>query len=48
MDRWVAAGVSPAQLFAAATITNAEIFGLADEIGTVEVVAGAPTGDTTL
>jgi len=37
MDRWVAAGVSPAQLFAAATITNAEFFGLADEIGTVEV-----------
>ena len=37
MDRWVASGVSPAQLFAAATITNAEFFGLAGEIGTVEV-----------
>ena len=37
MHRLVAAGVSPAQLFRAATLTNAQIFGLSREIGTVEV-----------
>ena len=37
MDRWIEAGVSPSQLFRAATLGNAEFFGLADEIGTVEV-----------
>ena len=37
MDRWIAAGVTPVQLFRAATIGNAEFFGLADQIGTVEV-----------
>ncbi|MCP5092315.1 MAG: amidohydrolase family protein, partial [Gammaproteobacteria bacterium] len=35
MDRWIAAGVSPLQLFAAATVGNAEFFGLDDEIGTI-------------
>ncbi|MCY4488124.1 MAG: amidohydrolase family protein [Deltaproteobacteria bacterium] len=37
MRRWLAAGVTPAQLFRAATIVNAEIFGLRDVVGTVEV-----------
>ncbi len=37
MDRWIAAGVSPSQLFVAATIGNASFFGFDDEIGTVEV-----------
>ena len=37
MDRWIAAGVTPAQLFQAATIGNAEFFGLVDQIGTIEV-----------
>ena len=37
MDRWLAAGVTRAQLFQAATISNAEFFGLADRIGTIEV-----------
>jgi imidazolonepropionase-like amidohydrolase len=37
MDRWMAAGVSARRLFRAATIDNAAFFGLADEIGTVEV-----------
>jgi imidazolonepropionase-like amidohydrolase len=33
----MAAGVSLPQLFRAVTIGNAEFFGLADEIGTIEV-----------
>ena len=37
MDRWIAAGVSPSQLFVAATIGNASFFGIDDELGTVEV-----------
>ena len=37
MDRWMAAGVTPSQLFRAVTINNADFFGLADQIGTVEV-----------
>lgn len=36
MERWIAAGVTPVQLFTAATINNAEFFGLDDEIGTIE------------
>ena len=36
MDRWIEAGVSPAQLFHAATIANAEFFGLAGDVGTIE------------
>ncbi|MEO1240486.1 MAG: amidohydrolase family protein [Pseudomonadota bacterium] len=36
IDNWIAAGVTPAALFYAATIGNAEFFGLQDEIGTVE------------
>jgi imidazolonepropionase-like amidohydrolase len=37
MNNWQAAGVTPLQTFQAATIKNAEFFGLQDEIGTVEV-----------
>jgi imidazolonepropionase-like amidohydrolase len=37
MHKLVDSGVSPAQLFTAATLTNAQIFGLSGEIGTVEV-----------
>ena len=37
MRKLVDCGVSPAQLFTAATLTNAQIFGLSGEIGTVEV-----------
>jgi imidazolonepropionase-like amidohydrolase len=37
MHKLVEAGVSPAQLFKAATLTNAQIFGLSSTIGTVEV-----------
>ena len=37
MDRWMEAGVTPLQLFRAATVNNAQFFGLADQIGTVEV-----------
>ena len=37
MDRWIAAGVSPIQLFRAATVNNASFFGLADRVGTIEV-----------
>ena len=37
MDRWIAAGVTPSQLFQAATVRNAEFFGLAHDIGTIEV-----------
>ena len=36
MDRWIEAGVSPLQVFLAATVSNAEFFGLIDEIGTIE------------
>jgi len=36
MDNWIAAGVSPAILFRAATIVNAEFFGLQEDVGTVE------------
>ena len=36
MRRWLEAGVTPAQLFRAATIVNAELFGLQDLVGTVE------------
>ena len=36
MDRWIAAGVSAPVLFRAATIGNAEFFGLADRLGRVE------------
>jgi len=37
MDRWIAAGVTPTQLFRAATVDNARFFGLGEEIGTIEV-----------
>lgn len=37
MDRWIAAGVSPLQLFTAATVGNAAFFGLDEEIGTIAV-----------
>ncbi len=37
MQRWLENGASPAKLFKAATLDNAEFFGLDDEIGTVEV-----------
>ena len=37
MDRWIEAGVDPEQLFVAATINNAEFYGLEDEIGTIDV-----------
>jgi len=37
MQRWREAGVTALQTFQAATIKNAEFFGLQDEIGTVEV-----------
>ena len=36
MDRWIEAGISPSQLFVAATASNAEFFGLGDEIGAIE------------
>ena len=36
MRRWLEASVTPAQLFRAATIVNAELFGLQDLVGTVE------------
>ena len=36
MDRWMRAGVSPSQLLQALTVNNAEFFGLADRIGTIE------------
>lgn len=36
MRRWIAAGVSPAQLFRAATIENARIMNLDKEIGSIE------------
>jgi hypothetical protein len=36
MQRWIDAGVTPAQLFRAATIENAAFFGLDGEIGTIE------------
>jgi imidazolonepropionase-like amidohydrolase len=37
MHKLAADGVSPAQLFKAATLSNAQIFGLSGEVGTVEV-----------
>lgn len=37
MQRWVAAGVTPAQIFQAATRANARAFKLDGELGTVEV-----------
>ena len=37
MANWIDSGVSLGQLFRAATIENARLFGLEDEIGTVEV-----------
>lgn len=37
MQRWVDSGVSPAQIFRAATLSNAEFFGLQNEIGTIEI-----------
>lgn len=37
MNHWIEAGVSPRDLFRAATLANAEFFGLEKEIGTVEV-----------
>ena len=36
MQRWLDAGVTPAQLFRAATIANAEFFGLQEGIGRAE------------
>ena len=36
MRRWLEAGVTPIHVFRAATIVNAELFGLQDVIGTVE------------
>jgi imidazolonepropionase-like amidohydrolase len=37
MRRLAEAGVTPAQIFQAATLSNAKAFGLSREIGTVEV-----------
>lgn len=37
MQRWQEASITPLQFFQAATIKNAELFGLQNEIGTVEV-----------
>ena len=37
MQRWVESGVSPVQIFHAATLSNAKFFGLQDRIGTIEV-----------
>ena len=36
MDNWITAGVTPLQLFNAATVHNASFFGLDSEIGTIE------------
>ena len=36
MQRWVEAGMTPRQVFRAATLSNAEILGLSGEIGTVQ------------
>jgi imidazolonepropionase-like amidohydrolase len=36
MQRWVAAGVTPQQVFRAATLSNAEILGLGGDIGSVQ------------
>jgi imidazolonepropionase-like amidohydrolase len=36
MDRWIEAGVTPLQLFRAATANNAKFFGLENEIGAME------------
>lgn len=37
MNRWIAAGVTPTQLFRSATVENAEFFGLSEQIGSIEV-----------
>jgi len=37
MDNWIAAGITPSAIFRAATLGNAEFFGLHDELGAVEV-----------
>jgi len=37
MHRLIDAGLTPAQLFRAATLTNAEALGLSKDIGTVQV-----------
>lgn len=37
MDRWIEAGVSPRDIFRAATLGNAEFFGLDDGIGSIAV-----------
>ena len=37
MNNWLAAGISPAQIFEAATIDNAVFFGLDDELGSIEI-----------
>ncbi len=37
MQRWVDSGVTPAQIFHAATLSNANFFGLGDRIGSIEV-----------
>lgn len=37
MDRWLEAGIPPATIFRAATLHNAEFFGLDDAIGTVAI-----------
>lgn len=36
MQGWARAGISPAKIFAAATLDNAKAFGLDDELGTIE------------
>jgi len=37
MDRWIEANVDPEQVLVAATVNNAEFYGLEDEIGTIDV-----------
>ena len=37
MSRWVEAGLSPARILRAATLDNAQVFGLAKDLGTIEV-----------
>ena len=36
MNRWIEAGLTPTQVFVAATVSNAEFYGLDEEIGTIE------------
>jgi imidazolonepropionase-like amidohydrolase len=36
MDRMIDAGLTPAQIFKAATLSNAEVLGLAREVGSVQ------------